>query len=82
MHSHPDIVPIRPKAVGERAREDFFSNQRIHQREKNLLRSLALTDEPIWKTVRRVVNHYLLTVPKTTTDKRNNDKHASIEQEQ
>jgi len=81
MHSHPDIVHIPPTNVGERAREDFFSNQRIHQREKELLKKLALTDEPIWRTVRRVVNHYLLTVPKTTMDKKTNDKHASIEQE-
>ena len=68
--------------VGERTRADFFSNQRLHKREQKLLKEIALTDEPIWRTVRRVVNHYLLTVPKLTTDKKRNDKHTIIEQEQ
>tara|TARA_B100000287_G_scaffold371352_1_gene369360 strand:+ start:6033 stop:6209 length:177 start_codon:yes stop_codon:yes gene_type:complete len=45
-----------------RKREDFFRNERLHERDVRLLREeIALKNEALWETVRRVVNHYLVT---------------------
>ena len=44
-----------------RRREDFFRNERLHERDVKLLREeIALKNEALWETVRRVVNHYLI----------------------
>jgi hypothetical protein len=60
--------------MGER-REDFFRNERLHQRERTLLRErIALKDEAIWETVRRVVDHYLLTYPTKPSESNNHDR--------
>lgn len=59
------------------SREDFFRNERLHQRERTLLRErIALKDEAIWETVRRVVDHYLLTYPTKPSEMRG---HATTE---
>ena len=59
----------------EERREDFFRNERLHQRERTLLRErIALKDEAIWETVRRVVDHYLLTYPTKPSESNNHDR--------
>ena len=59
----------------ERSRESFFRNVRLHEREiRALQEEVNLRGEAIWETVRRMVDHYKLTRPKTGKAEKMNDE--------